>query len=106
MENAIKILIEKIGQDYVYCFGPSERSEKFASELGYKINKKYIKVLGHNGSEVWGFVVNTDDDSMFRKGDILMAAGWKTPARNAARGNVLDGNFDWVQWTGPEYLID
>lgn len=104
MENAIKILIEKISEDYVKRWGLSERSEKFASELSYKINKKYIKVLTKNGREVWGFVVNTDDDSMFRKGDILKAAGWKTPARNAARGNVLDGNFDWVRWTGTEYL--
>ena len=52
---------------------------------------------------VWGFVVNTDDDKKFRKGDILKAAGWNAPARNKARGNVVDGDYN-IQWTGPNYL--
>ena len=41
---------------------------------------------------VWGFVVNTDNDKKFRKGDILKSQLDTTlPARNAARGNILDG---------------
>ena len=27
---------------------------------------------------VWGFVVNTDDDKKFKRGDILKAQGWNT----------------------------
>ncbi len=53
---------------------------------------------------VWGFIVKTDTDKKFRKGDILKAASWAAPARNKARGNILEGDFSWVRWTGPEYL--
>ena len=35
--------------------------------------------------------------------DILMCAGYKAPARNGARGNVLEGNYE-ISWTGPMYL--
>ena len=77
--------------------------KEFAEGLGYKIGKKYIKITKENNGCVWGFVVNTDDDKKFRKGDILKAAGWNSPARNKARGNVVDGDYN-IQWTGPNYL--
>jgi len=54
-------------------------------------------------NSVWGFVVNVDDDKMFRKGDILKAAGYNAPARNKPRGNILDGGYQ-IRWTGPLYL--
>tara|TARA_R100000951_G_scaffold75291_1_gene63464 strand:- start:110 stop:424 length:315 start_codon:yes stop_codon:yes gene_type:complete len=103
----MKKLIAAIAEDYwlaMYRPGSKERAVEFEEGLGYKVNKKYIKVTKSNGGAVWGFVVNTDDDEMFRKGDILRAAGWNAPARNAARGNILDETFDRVRWTGPEYL--
>jgi len=53
--------------------------------------------------QVWAFVVNTDDDKKFKRGDVLKAAGFNAPARNAPRGNVLDGGFN-IDWTGPLYL--
>ena len=49
------------------------------------------------------FVVNTDDDKLFKKGDLLKCAGWAKPARNKPRGNVLEGGFP-INWTGPVYL--
>ena len=42
-------------------------------------------------------------DKKFKKGDVLKAAGFHAPARNAPRGNVLDGGFN-INWTGPLYL--
>jgi hypothetical protein len=56
-----------------------------------------------NGGSAWGFIVKTDTDKKFKKGDILKCAGWSAPARNKARGNVLDGNYP-INWTGPLYL--
>ena len=66
-----------------------------------KVGQKYIKIIRENS--VWGFIVNTDNDKVFKKGDILKAAGWNAPARNAARGNILDDDY-YINWTGPLYL--
>lgn len=111
MDNAMNVLLSVIRDDY-YSFmtrrGRKEvddvsRSmiERFNEKLSYSFGKKYIRVMT-NGS-VWGFIVNTDTDKKFRKGDILKAAGYNAPARNQARGNILDGGYE-VQWTGPYYL--
>jgi len=80
-------------------------AQDFRDSLGVIVGNKYIKVT-ENGNQmrVWGFVVNTETDKKFKFGDILMAAGWKAPARNTARGNVMTEEFSAVQWTGPAYL--
>ena len=113
MQKQIETLLETIKADYFNWTsrnGTRELSEvnkkmiaEFNSELGYSEGKKYIKITNRNGGSVWGFVVNTDTDKKFRKGDILKAAGYNAPARNAARGNILDGGY-CIQWTGPLYL--
>ena len=120
MEKQIQELIETIKADYAKWGSRwkakdadqvkyrEQKDQRFNDGLGYKVGKKYIKILRDNGgypmSSVWGFVVNVDNDPKFKKGDILYPAGWATPARNQARGNIIEGNFDWVQWTGPAYL--
>ena len=62
--------------------------------------QRYIRVLRDRG--VFAFVVK-EDSGKFKKGDILKAAGYRAPAKNSARGNVLTGNYN-IQWTGPLYL--
>ena len=79
-----------------------EMIERFDKNLTYKVGTKYIKVFAEGGC-VWGFVVNTFHDKKFEMGDILKAAGWAAPARNAARGNIIDGGYT-IRWTGPLYL--
>ena len=78
----------------------ADQVAKFDDLITIKEGNKYIKIIKENS--VWGFIVNTDTDKKFRKGDILMAAGWNAPARNAARGNIFE-NYS-VAWTGPHYL--
>ena len=112
MQNEINKLIQTIKHDYVKFTsrnGTKELStvnkdmiQRFDSELGFKAGNKYIKVTTNNGGSVWGFVVATDSDKKFRKGDILKAASFGSPARNAARGNVFE-NYN-INWTGPNYL--
>ena len=80
-----------------------ERIVEFAEGISFEEGRKYIKVvkkLGHQ-SMVWGFIMK-EDDKKFQKGDILKAAGWSAPARNAARGNIF-GEYS-IRWTGPHYL--
>ena len=78
----------------------AQMREEFFNSLKYSVGQKYIKVI--KDRSVWGFVVNTTEDKKFRYGDILKAAGYSTPARNSARGNVFE-DYD-VRWTGPNYL--
>lgn len=108
METALETLKNDIIADYE-GWQSKPRTEIQARMLDEFINgiriaegSKYIKVI--TGSSVWGFIVNTDKDKKFRKGDILKAAGWAAPARNAARGNILDGGYE-IRWTGPMYLV-
>ena len=79
---------------------------EFATGIEVLYGNKYIKIVtGKHGGQrsVWGFIVNTDKDKKFKKGDLLKAAGWAAPARNAARGNILEGGYP-LNWTGPLYL--
>ena len=62
--------------------------------------KKYIKIVQDTG--VFAFVMK-EDSGHLKKGDVLKAAGYNKPALNAARGNVLTGNY-YIQWTGPLYM--
>ena len=105
MNTEMNNLLEAIKADYLFATGTSDvqkrMTKRFNESLSFKSGKKYIKVL-HDRS-VWGFIVNVDDDVRFKKGDILKAAGWSAPARNAARGNIIDGGYS-VHWTGPRYL--
>ena len=116
MNNEMTALIENIKADYLNwttrctaARGLDALTEinktmiaEFNEKITYKVGTKYIKVFTEGGS-VWGFVVNTDNDKKFRKGDILKAAGYAAPARNKARGNILDGGYT-INWTGPLYL--
>lgn len=69
----------------------------------YKQGKKFIKII--QNSSVWGFVSMVDGlhkGSYIKKGDLLKAAGWRTPARHS-RGNILDGTAAYSMY-GPVYL--
>ena len=77
-----------------------EQVDKWENLWKVETGKKYIRVVKENG--VFCFIVR-EDSGKFKKGDILKAAGYRAPARNSARGNVLEGNYA-IQWTGPLYL--
>ena len=81
-----------------------EMSENYCNGLRVEENRRYWKIIASNGggssTSVAGFIVKAGDKK-FREGDMLKAAGWAAPARNFARGNVLDGTgVDNVRWTG------
>jgi hypothetical protein len=110
MKNEMNALLEAIKADYAENFrdlgDPSRREirdrmyAEFCEKLTFEEGRKYIKVIANRS--VWGFIMK-DDDKMFRKGDILKAAGYNAPARNKPRGNIFN-DLTWVRWTGPAYL--
>ena len=91
-------LIVKAKTDYYAWFGASQyRIDEFNDGLRYEEGSKYIKVIIDHS--VHSFIVK-QDGGKFRRGDILKAASWAAPAKNFARGNVLDGTLDRIRWTG------
>jgi len=115
MMNEVEKLLENIKTDYLEwtkaCRGGSSESgelsdinlrmiDDFNNGVRFSEGNKYIKIL--TSTSVWGFIVNVDNDKKFKKGDILMAAGYNAPARNKARGNLFEGYE--IRWTGPHYL--
>jgi hypothetical protein len=68
---------------------------------------KYARITHKNrkgGQEsAWGFIALVDNPSKgFQKGDLLKAAGYNTPAKNA-RGNILNGTAKYDKYS-PAYL--
>ena len=93
-------------EDYAdWASGPLKGGEialkmynEYCDELTENYGSKYIKIYKKNGG-VLAFIVNVTSDKKFALGDILKPAGWNAPARNFARGNVLDGGYE-IHWTG------
>lgn len=118
MSQAIKKMVGVMKRDYhrfwlnsttvaekgVLSQFAKDQLEGFNDSIEISEGKKYIKIIRNDNQRmVWGFIVNSDTDKKFKRGDILKAAGWAAPARNKARGNVFE-DLSWVQWTGPAYL--
>ena len=112
MNDVIATLVDNIKTDYYeYTLRGRDVSElseinktmiaEFNDSITVKEGRKYIKITQNNS--VWGFIVNVEDDKQFQNGDILKAAGYNMPARNKARGNVIEGGYT-IRWTGPLYL--
>ena len=106
LDKGVMNMTEAMVEDYTLFMPPDSEvrkkmNKKFSDGFVEKIGSKYIKVISNDS--VTAFIVKSDEDKKFKKGDILYPAGWAAPARNKARGNVLDGNYP-IQWTGPLYL--
>tara|TARA_Y100000296_G_scaffold37328_1_gene43258 strand:+ start:2414 stop:2791 length:378 start_codon:yes stop_codon:yes gene_type:complete len=106
LDKGVVNMIEAMIEDYKLFMPPDSEIKKkmnkrYSNSFVEKTGSKYIKVVSNNS--VSAFIVKTDKDKKFKKGDILYPAGWAAPARNKARGNVLDGGYP-INWTGPLYL--
>ena len=106
LDMGVVNMIEAMIEDYAGFMYPDteikkKMNKKFSTSFVEKTGSKYIKIISN--CSVTAFIVKTDKDKKFKKGDILFPAGWAAPARNKARGNILDGNYP-INWTGPLYL--
>mgnify|MGYP003632718093 FL=1 len=92
-------------EDYAKFMPPTKSdttakmNAEYADNFDIRYGKKYIKIVSDGGG-VKAFVVGVDNDKKF--GDILLPAGFNAPARNFARGNILDGDYT-IAWTGALY---
>jgi|TARA_R110000824_G_scaffold32908_3_gene106101 hypothetical protein len=103
LEKGITHMIEAMQEDYRAWNGDANNWQTVEYRDGFTVGtgRKYARVVNQN--TVKAFVVLTDTDKKFQRGDILKPAGYAAPARNSARGNVLRGGYE-INWTGPLYL--
>jgi hypothetical protein len=107
VDSTSKTIFEGIGKmidAMVVDYSKGNTNERMFNEYkdGFKtiVGQKFIKIT--NGNGVKAFIVK-EDNGKFKMGDILKPASWRAPAKNSARGNVLEGGYA-IQWTGPLYL--
>jgi len=103
-ETGITQLIEKAKADYLAWCGPRANEPHVAIMIeqyndGFRIDEgsKFVKIVSRDSVHCF---VSKGNFGKFRRGDILKAASWRQPAKNFARGNVIDGTFDCIRWTG------
>ena len=117
MRNEIEKVLEAMREDYKrWTYAAKGRgsfsnldiekkmTEEYCNGLEVTEGNRYWKIVGSNGGgssrSVKGFICKAGDKK-FREGDMLKAAGCAAPARNFARGNVIDGTgLENARWTG------
>ena len=88
---------------------PYKSNRKLVVE--FDMGNKFIKVIvGHSTDGVpdtsrssHSFIVVGEykgAKNTFKHGDILKSASWRAPAKNFARGNVLEKSYGSISWCG------
>ena len=107
LDSALQDYADFLKAEYV-SRGASWAKSGFDRQLVVEFDKgsKFIKVIiGYSTDGVrdpsrssHSFIVLKSDKFQF--GDILKSASWKAPAKNFARGNVLEKSYGSISWCG------
>lgn len=107
IDSALQDYADFLKAEYV-SRGASWAKSGFDRQLVVEFDKgsKFIKVIvGYSTDGVrdasrssHSFIVLKSDKFQF--GDILKSASWKAPAKNFARGNVLEKSYGSISWCG------
>ena len=110
LEEGINNLIDASIEDYRTFYDrdideayANERIAAFADSFEVSEGRSYAKVIREGSVHCFIVLKPANGDDHLKVGDVLKPAGWSAPARNRARGNVLEGNYP-INWTGPYYL--
>lgn len=109
LETALAAYTKHLSDDFDHWSKPSEFRQKhvWLAEPGrsyIKIVQNYASASGrHEGGSAHSFIVlKSPKGKNFQFGDILMAASYKAPATNFARGNIFDYDSykSRARWSG------
>ena len=93
LEFGLNLYLDHLRKDY----GSNGYVNK---EFLFEVGRKYVHVIMQDNQRSSHSWIMMADDKKFKKGDILMSASWRGPARNFKRGNVLTGDYQHIRWCG------
>ena len=103
MKKELNDLLDYIRLDYakaIKCSSPlsvrDEMVDIFCNNLHYVWSGEFIEIIKWD-KKIWGYVVMTDNDKKFKKGDILETLNSN---QKVAQGNIFDNDYI-TRWTGP-----
>ncbi len=100
LDIALTMYADHLTKDYFKRWNDTEIEGKYS--VTFERGRKFIKVVNSSwGSRSVHSFICIQPHGKFQFGDILKAATWRQPAKNFARGNVLDPkSYIHHSWTG------